>query len=245
VAERITICLVTTSKFRTKGQKVSFRYYVYISDSKIDMLCQQIDPGLGRKRTSEVKLNVVGLGGQRRTEIPAGGERIVRLSRVIRHLEEYGDVGSIDVPGQYFRGLLPLQWGPFGEVESSLVYFGGHTERTILGLGGSGKHVLGWSGGEHQDRIAARSMLPWLLGGLSTDSDIDASLQGEHRDLDELDVVALKHVHQATTQLTGPAQTLEFIAKTLLRGPSPCPNVDPFEDMVVLLGSPLYVALVD
>jgi hypothetical protein len=47
-------------------------------------------------------------------------------------------------------------------------------------------------------------------------------------------------VHRANEAMPGPDQNLEFVAKRLLHGPSPTsPGVD------VLLGSPLYVALVD
>ncbi|TDD74228.1 hypothetical protein E1293_29870 [Actinomadura darangshiensis] len=37
---------------------MSLRYYLYISDAKIDMLLPRVDPGFGRKRTSEVGMSV-------------------------------------------------------------------------------------------------------------------------------------------------------------------------------------------
>ncbi|MBE1537035.1 hypothetical protein H4W34_006868 [Actinomadura algeriensis] len=50
---------------------------------------------------------------------------------------------------------------------------------------------------------------------------------------------------QANARLRGPVQLMEFVAKRLLCGPSPYPELDAGQERHVLLGSPLYVALVD
>jgi len=52
---------------------VSFRYYLYTSDSKIDMLLPQIDPAFTRTRTSEVQLNLKMFSARRATSA-AGAE---------------------------------------------------------------------------------------------------------------------------------------------------------------------------
>lgn len=215
---------------------MSFRYYLYISDAKIDMLLAQIDPSARYKRTSEVALGVGALKAKGAVE--ATSDQVGRLERVVRHLNEHGDVGTVDEPGQFFWGILPMQWGPIAdESGSSLVYFGGRDERTVVGLGGSAGHVIGAAQGE--ERPPSPSLLPVLLDALD-----DQAADPGH-DFDQADQAALGSVHRANSRLRGPVQNVEFLAKRLLSGPSPYPELDGRDDMTVLLGSPLYVAAVD
>ena len=212
---------------------MSFRYFVYISDSKVDMLLQQIDPGATRKRTTSVTVDLKVLKGQRGVETAVGADRTERLERVVRHLTDFGDLGSVDEPGQFFWGLLPLRWGPLvGADGLSLVYFGGRTERTVLGLGGARSHVFGAPPAAELEPPLSRSLLPSLLAGIVKVPSIAAAVTGEG------DGEAFEAVHRATTDLRGPAQNMEFIAKRLVHGETAAGES-------VLLGSPLYVALVD
>ena len=201
------------------------------------MLLAQMDPTFTRKHTTEVSLNLTILGGKHASEAPAGGSRTARLQRVVRFLEEYGDLGTVDEPGQFFWGLMPLRWGPF-PTEPTLVYFRGATERTVMGIGGSSNHVLGASPAGAP--ATPRSLTPSLLAGLRTDPEIGAlaeAIRQEDR-AEQRDAVAA--VHRANEVVPGPEQNVECVAKRLLYEPRPTSG-----GMAVLLGSPLYVALVD
>lgn len=225
------------ANFAPKWDGVSFQYYLYISDSKVDMLLAQIDPALTRKSTSEFSLNLKIFGAKRGVESP-GADRIARLERVVRHLEDYDDgLGSVDEPGRFFWGTLPMRWGPFNQ--TSLIYFGGSTKHTIVGLGGSSKHMFD-PPTQPADQALARSVMPSLLDGLATEPEI-----GDLFDRDFGDDDVLRAVRIANDGLRGPAQNVEFVAKRLLYGPSPAPELDEYKGTSVLLGSPLYVALVD
>ncbi|MFJ9785079.1 DUF7019 family protein [Amycolatopsis sp. NPDC101161] len=219
------------------GSTLSFRYYLYVSDSKVDMLLAQMDPAFTRKRTTEVSLNLKIFGGKRASEAPAGGERTARLQRVVRYLEDHGDLGTVDEPGQFFWGLMPLRWGPF-PAEPTLAYFGGSAEGTVVGLGGSGNHFLGAAPAAAP--AIPRSLTPSLLAGLRADPGIGALAETIKHPDDEHHRTALAAVHRANEAMPGPEQNLEFVAKRLLHGPSPTTA-----GTRVLLGSPLYVALVD
>ncbi|WP_030899450.1 MULTISPECIES: DUF7019 family protein [unclassified Streptomyces] len=209
---------------------MSFRYYLYISDSKVDMMLAQIDPALSRKKTSELSVDLKIFSAKRGLEFESGTDRIVRLERVMRHLEEFGDLGSIEEPGQFFRGSLPMRWGPFHG--TSLVYFGGGTGRTVVGLGGSGRYVLG-SLEQSAEQSGARSVMPSLIDGLTAEPEVEDLLgRGTGADADVLQAVRL-----ANDRLRGPVQHVEFIAKRLLHGQ--------VEGQSIVLGTPLYVALVD
>jgi hypothetical protein len=209
---------------------VSFRYYLYISDTKVDMLLAQIDPRFTRSRATEINLDLKVMSAKRSTANP-GSDRIARLERVVRHLEDHGDLGTVDEPGQFFWGLLPMRWG-LVEGRTSAVFFGGQAEHTMVGLGGSLQHVVGSAEDGIPEQRLRNSILPVMLSWLNTDGDGD------------FDDRLLAAVHMATGRLRGPAQNLEFVAKRLMQGTSPHPEPQDTR-MTVLLGSPLYVAMVD
>jgi hypothetical protein len=213
---------------------MSFKYYLYISDSKVDMLLPQIDPAAGAGTRNEFGVNLKVLTAKRVTQ-QAADQRVARLERVVSYLQEHGDLGDVAEPGQFFWGLLPLRWGPFPrKAESSLVFFGGRDERTVVGLGGSVRHVLG-SPPESGWQAIPRSQLPGLLDGLGISSELEDEYVADavDGDLDRAEEATLSRVREAVDALRGPAQNMEFVAKRLLHGDD------------VLLGSPVYVALVD
>ncbi|MCO5971887.1 DUF7019 family protein [Actinoallomurus soli] len=212
---------------------MAFRYYLYVSDAKVSMLLSQIDPGWSRKRVTEMNIGLK-MAGARRTVETTGTDRFARLERVLNHLGDFGDLGDVDEPGQFVHGVLPMQWGAIGDNDT--VYFGGHSERTVVGLGGSAGHVVSGatSGGPPQPQLSA-SLVPALLDRLA------ALAAGD----EPSDVDALGAVVRANSALRGPVQTVEFVAKRMLYGPCPYPELYPHSDMAVLLGSPLYVALAE
>ncbi|MET8826974.1 SAVMC3_10250 family protein [Streptomyces sp. NPDC004610] len=215
---------------------MSVRYYLYISDAKVDMLLAQIDPAFGGRRTTEAGMSVKFLSFRRSVEA-AVPDRVARLERVLAHLREHEPMGTADQPGPYFSDSLPMQWGPLrGGNGAGSVYFGGRTPRTIVGLGGAGAHVIG--GSAPQETVFAPSSTPALIDGLAATFAADGVEA-------PTDPSALAWVHSAGRVLRGPAQSVEFVARRLVEGASPYPEADPHPHMRVLLGSPLYVALTD
>ncbi|MFE6281095.1 DUF7019 family protein [Streptomyces sp. NPDC057877] len=219
---------------------MALRYYVYISDAKVDMLLPQVDAGFARRRATEVVVSLKFVSARRSVETDAA-DRVARLERVVRYLDDFGDVGTVDEPGQYVRGRLPMRWGPLPLGPSPLVYFGGRTERTTVGLGGASGHVLGapapvpGAAPAEQELPFAPSTAPGLLAGLAAAVTTDGEPQPD----------ALASVQLANRTLRGAEQEVEFLAKRLLHGPSPYPELDGHDGMTVLLASPLFVALAD
>ncbi|WP_369015724.1 DUF7019 family protein [Streptomyces tropicalis] len=85
------------------GADVSLHYYLYVSDAKVDMLLPRLDGGFGDRRTGEVGASLKSFNAKRSVEAQ-GPSRVVRLERVVRHLDDVGDVGTVDDPGPYVRG---------------------------------------------------------------------------------------------------------------------------------------------
>jgi len=205
---------------------VSLRYYYYISDAKVDMLLPQVDPGFGAKRTTEFGVGLNPFSGKSKRE--ATPDRVVRLERVIRHIDDFCDVGTIDEPGQYFRGRLAMRV----HQSPGFIYFAGATEDTVVGLGGSSGHLTAGAKPKDDEGFGA-SMLPGMVRGLTAISD------------DEAPDGALELAYLAQRNARGDEQEVEFIAKRLRHGPSPYPELDGGRSVHVLVGSPLFVALAD
>ncbi|MFD7508165.1 DUF7019 family protein [Streptomyces sp. NPDC059853] len=198
------------------------RFYLYISEAKVDMLLAQSSRPKADTRTTEVGFDVKIVKGSRRTETASGESTHKRLEKVLKRLGKEGKIGTVDAPGPYFRGRLSMRWSG----DESMVLFGGQTGRTVVALGGSTKHAQATEPGDTAVPPLARSLLPSLLDGLVPDPRFDALFGAEPAPNDTL----LRAVREAVGAIRGPAQPVEFVAKRLLHGTD------------VLLGSPLYVA---
>lgn len=229
---------------------MSFHYMLYVSDNKVDALWDQLGLASERWRTTRVRLGLTFLEVERSRQ-PGTGNRFTRLEEVVRFLLEFGDVGDVDEPGQFFGGTLPMRWGPYPTPDSSLLYFGGRTQQTIVGLGGSVRHALDrvpqvpdatGPGG----RSLSASVLPSLLDGLASDRpEVHRRAERAIADAESeaLQLVRESHDTLSNDPIRYPRQQLEFVAKRLLWGPDSRSGDRP--ETTILLGSPLYVAVVD
>lgn len=216
------------------------KFYVYISDAKVDMLLPQIPHDTKQKVATEFGIDLKVLTAKRRSETESEQDRIGRLETVSTFIREHENVGSVDEPDEYIDDTLPMRWGPYGwDDKAPMVYFGGETKKTILGMGGSVQHVVGSMGSSSPTH--SHSVTPYLLGYLKERLDIPESHNTEQKRRDW----GLMAVHLATTQMRGPLQQLQFLAKRLQYGPNPYEERGPSPGMYVLLASPLYVALAD
>jgi len=211
------------------------KYYLYISNSKLEMLYQQVASSGKDKKSIEWGVDLKAFKFIRKSEEEGEPDRDDKLKIILRELDEAELVGTIDEPKEYVKGTLPIRWGLFRDwgrpmEEPPLVYFGGRTETTVFGFGGSSRHVVGNAGASATgSRSVTPSLVAHLLDGLGM------SRQGWRVDRsgdDDYDIYSA--IELATDHLKGPEQNLEFCAKTLLQGAT---------GMKILLGSPLYVAL--
>jgi Family of unknown function (DUF7019) len=138
---------------RTKEPE-RLRTYWYYSDEKIKSLASQIRPSgwrgaLDRIQAIEASVPTVG-GAKIETRPPQLEEEVLRLlPKVWKKLEKQNQVGTFDEPERFFYGELEFYFGaPYPEVDPPAFFLAGATDRTIIGLGGSLKHVRGYRGHE-------------------------------------------------------------------------------------------------
>ena len=212
------------------------KYYIYIGDSKVDMLLPQITEPQKRKFATKwgVDLKLFNVSGGPETE-PIDN-RIRRLELVVDHVRSHMGVGSIDEPQDYFDGTLAVRWGPFRVPDWEVVYFGARAGKTILGLGGSSHQVLGNEGSIQQPGgHHALFLVRYLLEELGDEA------QDYMRDVPKPDAeLVVRLVRETSMRMRGPEQRVEFLAKRLAYKQRSFYNP---KGMNVLLGTPLYVAL--
>jgi hypothetical protein len=214
------------------------RYYVYISDAKVEMLYSQIPPRLleniAGKLTIDLKLVKTEF-----SESPKEKSLHSKLLIVENYLKDADLVGDPASTKGYIAGIKNMRWGSY---ESGLVYFG-YDDDVTLGLGGSRKHVIGSVGDGNPH---SHSATPFLVDAINEElgrNDQWSAVRGSHNP----ESMALAGVELATTQMEGVTQKFEFLARTLLRYPS-----ELFEytwhgksGKPIILGTPLFVAHVD
>jgi hypothetical protein len=244
------------------------KYYIYLSDAKLDMLYPQIPKSLLKRIASELNINLKLLGAELTAGIKGEQSEETRYSKVrmvSKYIDENLHLGTVDSPGAYFKGTLPMKWGLLpgdnfytNTSETGVVYFGGFSDQTIVGLGGAAHHMIGNDKGLTQGAFSY-SQLPYLLEALGFESvvrneylsewEADRRKWGEKEVEEWHDSGALAVVQATTEKMRGPEQRLEFLAKTLLQGPlrnlisSKTGKPLRYKQNYVVLGTPIYVAL--
>ena len=218
------------------------KHYLYISETKLDMLHPQILKTILDNIDDESNINA---GFSSTVTANPDNEKTIydKLDLVSSYLENEGTIGTVDFPKQYFNGILPMRWGFYGRDEKSqLVYFGGVTDAgTVLGLGGSIHHVLGKERGSihtHSNSLpfAITNKLNEELNIPLTPRD-EFEMEGQSRTFALNDESYLEAVKLATHQMEGPLQNLEFLAQKLVAGGE--------DRKKIVLGTPIYVAFAE
>jgi uncharacterized protein DUF7019 len=237
---------------------VSLRYYHYVSESKVDQLFEQVPSKrlgkIAKKLTIDLKLLKAEFG-------TSGSDAQQSLYAKVRVVERFLDdedavvgVDDIDLDGGplFFAGKMRLRWGRLDATpeRSGVVYFTGCTSKTLLGMGGSDRHLVGAAEGGHSLRLG--SATPDLIEAMRGHNELEPGFRRGHIAYDELPLLMF---HAA--RLTGAASMLTFLAIPLEVAPIPAiPEAqqvlkrdDPemqrlFKgDSRALLGTPVYVAM--
>jgi Family of unknown function (DUF7019) len=228
--------------FRAGASKApELRYYLYISDAKLDMLFDQIDRSILKRIVAEVKVDLKLASVTLRGADSPGPSRAAKLRVVERYIEANHHVGDIWVPGrQFFRGRLEMWWGWVPAREAAVWFQNIQTEGSpCVVLVGSRYHVLGESRMEWVPNSALPSITVALenanvLGG----PQIPQAIGKEKLPADWLTNVWFMWGAQGDT-LGLPSQWVDFLAVPLVETQFEFDG----ESTRVVLATPLYVAL--
>jgi hypothetical protein len=254
---------------------LGLRYYVYISDTKIDALFAQVPPKLLHQVAVEASVDLK-LIGVTIKQNPDPENRISRLRVVESYLRQHENVGSVEQPSAWLEGEMELSWGVLsppdlgvaGDVRVPVAFFAGRaTGGAVIGLGGSVQHLIGGGPGDapSSDHFHAPSA-PWTLTetlaatALSSvrnaeqQSPIPARLLADQeaageRKFDQQWALDNLYETYGAWKRRAPTQRMQFIAKRLLDG-----SIERREGewpsaawirRQVVLATPLYVSQVD
>jgi hypothetical protein len=215
----------------------SLRYYLYISDSKLDMLFEQIDQRALKKLSAELKIDLkVASLTLREADSPAP-TRIAKLRIVERFIRAHHNVGTIHEPGgEYFSGQLNMRWA---HIAGGLVCFKGTDPESSTGiiLAGSIYHVLDEV--PRSNLQVPRSQLYGIMDIL-----LEVARYGEPRyaaapTIQRAWWALSRHGREADTFGDLPTQQLDFLAVPLAETP-PLKNM---KENRIVLATPLYVAM--
>lgn len=208
------------------------------------MLYPQIPKNILKKIAMELNINIGVFNITFKEKQSSEDILYDKLHLVVKYMEDHLDIGTIDSPGDYFRGFLPMRWGPFGYGNSEMIYFGGITSSgTVLGLGGSSFNVIGEVRGH--SRPHSHSGTPAIISKLKTELDNPESDKTKKEIEHTGGTSSQRHsdsfyqqcVYLASTQMTGPIENFEFLARRLIVGNK--------ERSLIVLGTPIYVAYTD
>jgi hypothetical protein len=228
------------------------QHYIYVSDTKVDMLAAQVPRRLRDQIAADLKLDVKVLAVSIK-QAPAEETRYSKLALITRYLTHHGDVGTMDEPKAYFMGTLPMRWGELrdwkdrvGPAGSPAIYFVGETDATVVALGGSMRHVLGTDTPLGYGELSG-SLAPPLVKLLHRNAsedfpEDDDSYGGWDRYERTLERVgAGRYLNHPELRLA-PAEPFDFLARRLRYWPR---SGEDETKQAAVLGSPIWVAYAD
>jgi hypothetical protein len=200
------------------------------------MLFAQIPAGTRKRLAAELKfdLKVVSLSLR---EEPNDETRYSKLGAVERYLRDNEDVGTIDAPGVWFGGELPMIAGPLDAIGSQapVAFFSGETATMMVGLGGSITHLIGASTPPAGSYQFPSSALPTLLNVVKEQN--ESEQVGDSLDEQPGGGSSFFALAMLVERRQGAYQNVEFLARRLMYTPA--------RPKSAVLGSPLYVAATD
>ena len=107
------------------GFESSLKYYLYISQTKIDILHPQIPPNFLKKASADLKINLGIISSTiKASNIDTLLELPQKLAIVCQYLISTGEVGNTESPKSYIGGTLPLRYGAIklGSMDADLAF---------------------------------------------------------------------------------------------------------------------------
>ena len=207
------------------------KYYLYISDAKVDMLLPQVPHKAKKKTSTELGFDLKVLSAKYKSEAETDFDRISRLETVVDFIREYGNIGTLDEPDDFIEDFATVGVARSGQSTTKVAYFGGKTERTVFALVGSAVHLV--SGTKTTAELAYHSEIGEIIGWLQETVPANRGRFNLLRSISFL--VPLSTWGDCSYRI-------EFMAKRLH---SELVRNAKGENINVVLATPLYIAMAD
>ena len=231
-------------------EQATLRTYIYYSDDKIHDLAQQLPlPSWWRRAIGRVR----GVGGSGPGGIggkidigPPEPEPILRtMQRVWRQLDQQQEIGTFDEPKRCFYGRLGFYYGAFDVVDPPVFFLVGATDRTIVALGGSLKHVRGHRdreirAAENAEKVTMEPDVAAVIHTASMTDSLDESKATPSAAATEDWAIHVAGIHRNWEGRKGNKMEFEVLARQEGRSRVSAPFAESPRD--VLIGSPIFVA---
>jgi uncharacterized protein DUF7019 len=220
-----------------KGRLV--RYYLYISDSKVDMLLPQVPGALTHKVAAEFGFDIGLFAGKLSTERQTLENRVARLQAVERYLIRDGNVGTLAAPQAWFQDTALASMFSIPSA-LNLVFFLIQSSSYVAALGGSAHHVIG---NVARAGMESSSFVPTLVDGLESlmedcfDDPDDGLWRLTGTGVSRGGRSWTETIEQISSFESGPKQRVSFLARRLV--------AEDYGGRTMTLATPLFVALAD
>jgi hypothetical protein len=219
------------------------KYYVYLSDTKLEMLYGQIYASTDEAREASLGFDIKLLKGELKDSRKLPDTRFSQLDRVLKELRKSELVGDIFSEKPYISGELDMVWASFAyEDNSPITFWGFADERIALGLAGSRYHIVGERrpDGLAHSHSETGGIMAWLMREFGdTSQEVATTAQ-------EVDRYGTSvYIWLAASEIRGTTHRFEFVAKVLDRESRFKPNEGSDHETNVILATPIYVAQVD
>ena len=234
------------------------KYYVYVSESKINMLFEQIGRHEREDKSRSLEFDIKIFKGKFENSKGVPENKFTKLNAIIKRLEKEKLIGSVTENYPYIKGCIQMTWGTLAapKLSESPISFWGHwSDNLTLALSGSKYHLLGEQRGSCTDSgSSAPAILSWLVRELEIlrtnfpheyvsfweradkgSEEIPDYLSNDHKIADT--------IFEAVKRMIGDKSKYEFIAKVLKR--FHWKNMPAGQEGFIILATPLYVALVE
>lgn len=214
------------------------KYYLYMSDSKVDMLLPQVPGALKQTIATKLGFDIKILSGEIGTQRRTHEDRVARLATVDRYITSNYEPGSLGEDSPWVCATAFARIACLDE-KARVVFFLVEKGNFVLAMGGSTVHLIG--NAQVQNLESGFSFTHRLLEEFQRVADTRPEFLVMPHDFRTGVVWSKKEWFQvvldAVRRIDGPLQNISFLAKRLLSGVH--------NDKTIMLGTPLYVALED
>lgn len=225
------------------------RYYNYLSESKLEMLLEQVPYNEKVKATAEMKVNVGIFSAKFNAETMLNNSKIKRFEFLEKYIEKNESVGNCYNPKSWIKeeNITMRIIQPFGFMNQNSTLFIKHLNaNTILVLGGSTSNMVGNKNSEtvYSSYSYTERVLDSLECFIRNNNDL--TYKDEHKDFIQIELNGavetpgnwkLEPLFNICSELLDnasiPEQKLSFLAKKLI--------IDVNHNKTIIIASPLFV----